>query len=279
MMHCNPKSARLLLAGCALAVLPVTLPARNVEGISDNSFFIEEAYNQERGVVQHIFTLDYGELGHGPTKEKAWNLSFTQEWPAPSQTHQLSYTIPYSFVEESGVSRDGVGDIVLHYRYQAYFDEKSLTAFAPSFSLVLPTGDEDRGFGENTLGYQLNLPFSTTFGDKWFAHANAGMTFLPGAGPKNRDLLDYNLGASLIYAATENTHFLLEWIGLWNKDSDSGDREFETRIAPGVRHAWNIGEAQLVLGAAAPVGLSSNTPDIGAFFYVSFEHAFRRSKE
>ena len=25
--------------------------------IEDNSFFIEEAYNQERGVVQHVFTF------------------------------------------------------------------------------------------------------------------------------------------------------------------------------------------------------------------------------
>jgi hypothetical protein len=27
------------------------------KGIQDNSFFIEEAYNQEPGVVQHIFKL------------------------------------------------------------------------------------------------------------------------------------------------------------------------------------------------------------------------------
>jgi hypothetical protein len=27
------------------------------KGIQDNSFFIEEAYNQEPGVVQHIFNL------------------------------------------------------------------------------------------------------------------------------------------------------------------------------------------------------------------------------
>ena len=66
------------------------------KGIQDNSFFIEEAYNQEPGVVQHIFNLaiDFtnGSREIGP--------SFTQEWPVFSQTHQFSYTIPYVFTED-----------------------------------------------------------------------------------------------------------------------------------------------------------------------------------
>ena len=32
---------------------------RPIEVIEDNSFLIEEAYNQEPGVVQHIFTAAY----------------------------------------------------------------------------------------------------------------------------------------------------------------------------------------------------------------------------
>ena len=44
-------------------------------GIQDNSFLVEEAYNQEFGVVQHIssFTRFWD--------SKDWNYSFTQEWP------------------------------------------------------------------------------------------------------------------------------------------------------------------------------------------------------
>jgi len=56
--------------------------------------------------------------------------------------HQLSYTVPYNLIETGGQSRHGVGDVLLNYRFQAYYDEKTLTAFAPRFSLVLPTGDE-----------------------------------------------------------------------------------------------------------------------------------------
>ena len=62
------------------------------KGIQDNSFLVEEAYNQEPGVVQHIFNLPILFAGH----EKDISPSFTQEWPIFSQTHQFSYTIPYT---------------------------------------------------------------------------------------------------------------------------------------------------------------------------------------
>ena len=46
-------------------------------GIQDNSFLVEEAYNQNFGVVQHIssFTRFF--------ESKDWNYTFTQEWPVP----------------------------------------------------------------------------------------------------------------------------------------------------------------------------------------------------
>ena len=51
--------ATLTLSGMARAV-----EERPIEGISDNSFLIEEAYNQEAGVVQHIFGALY--FQHSP---------------------------------------------------------------------------------------------------------------------------------------------------------------------------------------------------------------------
>ena len=117
------------------------------KGIQDNSFFIEEAYNQEPGVVQHIFNLpiDFtnGSREIGP--------SFTQEWPMFSQTHQFSYTIPYAFTEDD----KGMEDMRLNYRLQALMEGRYIPAFAPRLSLVLPTGDRDKGFGAGIVGYEL----------------------------------------------------------------------------------------------------------------------------
>jgi hypothetical protein len=246
---------------------------RNVDGIMDNSFFVEEAYNQEPGVVQHIFNAIYTHQSFDGSDENRVDLLFTQEWPLFSQRHQLSYTVPYSFIESG---QDGLGDMLLNYRFQAFLDETTLTAFAPRASLVLPTGDEGRGLGEDSVGFQGNLPFSTALGDSWFVHANAGLTFLPDTS-SGADLLHYHSGASAIYAATPDLHFLVEWIGVW-ADSAGDGHEFESLISPGVRHAFNFQNgSQLVLGLAVPIGLTSSAPDVGAFLYCSFEHAFLKT--
>ena len=249
----------------------------------DNSFLVEEAYNQEAGVVQHIFTAAYSVDKMGGPDDKTMNLAFTQEWPVFSQLHQFSYTLPYSFERSGGVSDDGVGDVLLNYRYQVYFNERTLRAFAPRFSLILPTGNAQRGFGENTLGYQVNLPFSTAVGDKWFVHLNAGATLLPdAASAAGRDLSHYNLGGSAIYAATRDIHFLVEWVGVWNearKANGNLRHEFASAISPGVRKAFNFRDgSQFVLGVATPIGLTASAPDYGVFLYISFEHSFLKGK-
>ena len=273
-------SSLLLLAAPAFAEISTNAPVR---GIMDNSFLVEEAYNQEPGIVQHIFTAVRSVKQVSGPDDRAWDFSFTQEWPVFSQTHQLSYTIPFSAIESVGQSDSGVSDILLNYRWQAVFNEDTLTAFAPRISLILPTGDEQKGFGDDTLGYQLNLPFSTALNDRWFAHANAGLTFLPDAGPSpSHDLLHFNLGASAIYAATDRLHLMLEWVGNWDESHTGGggtDREFFSIISPGARYAFNFsGDTQLVLGIAAPIGLNDAAPDYGVFLYVSFEHAFVKQK-
>jgi hypothetical protein len=83
-----------------------------LETIEDNSFLIEEAYNQEPGVVQHIFNVVYG-----LQSPKDLSLGFTQEWPVFTQTHQLSYTVPAVFLEDGS---NGLGDVLLNYRYQLF---------------------------------------------------------------------------------------------------------------------------------------------------------------
>jgi len=276
-----PGPARIQDSAATLPTAP--LSERNVDGIMDNSFLIEEAYNQEAGVVQHIFNGLYSLNRQGGPDDESWNFAFTQEWPLFSRTHQFSYTLPYTDTQAGGASIRGFGDMLLNYRYQAYFNEATLRAFAPRFSLVLPTGDDRRGASEGTVGYQANLPFSTAIGDKWFIHLNAGGTFLPNAASAaDRDLWHYSLGGSAIYAATRDVHFLVEWLGLWIEGPNSTgnlNHEFASVISPGVRKAFNFrGGSQLVLGIAAPIGLTGSAPDYGVFLYLSFEHSFLKGK-
>ena len=126
-----------------LLVLPLTAyrsPLTAVQ-IQDNSFLIEEAYNQERGVVQHISTFGRA--------SDAWAYSFTQEWPLGGIRNQLSYTLP---VENPDGFGTGIGDVGLNYRYQLVGNPEAATVFAPRVSLLLPTGDHEQGRGAGGLG-------------------------------------------------------------------------------------------------------------------------------
>lgn len=255
-----------------------------IEVIEDNSFLIEEAYNQEPGVVQHSFSAAYS----SDSRQRGWTFNFTQEWPVFSQDHQISYAVPsYHFVEGSDQIR-GLGDITLSYRYQAFDEGELKPAFAPEFSLILPTGNRNRGTGDGVVGYQGTLPFSKKLTSRFAMHANLGVTYLPqvrarlggSTGPLSprRSLVSYNLGASGVFAIVPRFHLMLEWVGDFEESINDGGkavRAFQPVIAPGFRTALvNQEKLQVVVGAAAPIGLTRKADNYGAFLYRSIEHNF-----
>ena len=278
------------LAGAVIAVVAMLLGSqgsataaeRPIDVIEDNSFLIEEAYNQETGVVQHIFTAIYS----ADRQEPGWTFAFTQEWPIFSQDHQFSYTILSYHGRDAGEREWGVGDMLLNYRYQLLEEGDSKPAFAPRFSLILPTGSRDKGTGNNVVGIQWNLPFSKKLTDRIATHANFGLTYFPhmrtvldsstGELSPKRSLVTLNLGASAIYALAPRLHLMLEWLGLFQDDiNDSGrsERNFAPTLSPGIRAAVvNQENLQVVVGAAAPIGLNRHAPAYGALLYLSIEH-------
>src|SRR5262245_1187746 len=113
------------------------------ENIKDNSFLIEEAYNQEKGVVQHIFNW-YPTWDHANGNHREFTFLYTMEVPLGGELNQLSFT-PMNFEhfvdEPIGGPRDeqgGWGDTLLNYRYQLSKDDENgwRPAVAPRFSLV-----------------------------------------------------------------------------------------------------------------------------------------------
>ena len=255
-------------------------PKTPIEGIEDNSFLIEEAYNQEEGVVQHIFNAVYSK----DPKQRGWAFNFTQEWPVFSQEHQFSYTIPSYHLRADGAPVRGVGDVLLNYRYQVLEEADRLPAFAPRFSLILPTGDRKKGTGDGAVGYQWQLPFSKKFPPQFAVHANFGLTYLPkvrapldggGLSPR-RSLVSYNLGASAIFAFTSRLHAMLEWVGNFEESLDGSGRrahDFVSMISPGVRAAViDKEDLQTVVGLALPIGLTRSADSFGVLLYLSIEH-------
>jgi hypothetical protein len=264
--------AILLLVICQSSLATLFSADPPAKGIQDNSFFVEEAYNQEPGIVQHIINVP----AFFTSGDKEVSFIFTQEWPIFSQTHQFSYTIPYTFTE----SENGFRAIFLNYRLQALMEGERTPAFAPRFSLITPAGDASKGFGHDQLGYEINLPFSKIVSERVTLNFNAGVFLFPDV--NNRDLWNYNLGGSAIYAVTRDFNLMLEAVAVWEEDVDHAknvDRTVTALISPGARYAFNLpNDLQIVVGAAAPIGLTSDSPDWGLFFYLSFEHPFVRSQ-
>jgi hypothetical protein len=272
-MRCALEIAVVLVA----AVAPqLSIAQKGPPTIQDNSFLIEEAYNQERGVVQHINTFMYLADSHD------WLYTFTQEWPMPhDEKQQLSYTL--MVVRPGDVGRAGFGDTTLNYRYQLVGNGKSRVAFAPRLSVIFPTGDSRLEHGFGATGIQTNLPLSVVLNRKLVTHWNAGATFVPNAqGPAgNRASTSaYNLGQSFIWLIHPQVNLMLETVFSSAQEVVGKDRtiwENTFLLSPGIRWAYNFKNGlQIVPGIAVPVGLGPRAGEKGVFLYLSFEHPFER---
>lgn len=156
-------------------------PSGDLLAIQDNSFLLEEAYNQDPGVVQYINVYADGVF------------TFTNELPLfGSMKHQFSYTIP--------IEDRKVGDVFLNYRYQLLGDSKSSLAIAPRVSVIVPTADQS--------GVQLALPISVVLAPRVAAHTNFVATWLDGFEPA--------IGQSFVYAPNARVQLLVE--GVWTRD-------------------------------------------------------------
>ncbi|MEP6691973.1 MAG: transporter [Gemmatimonadaceae bacterium] len=245
-------------------------------GIQDNLFLLEEAYNQDAGVVQHIsqFQRDL--------RAKAYTFQFTQEWPVGGITHQLSYGVP--IVRPDAATGVGVGDIRLNYRYQLIGDADARFAVSPRATVVLPTGDYRRARGAGATGYEVWLPASVVLSDRWVVHGNAGLTRTPRARNVDGDRATTNtwtFGGSVVWLARPAFNLFIETIYQPSEDVAAPGQTARSNnftVSPGVRWAYNFSSGlQIVPGIAVPLGAGPSAGERSVLFYLSFEHPFTNS--
>jgi hypothetical protein len=284
-MHGTPSAVRRVSLLCGFIVTaplaaqsqPSSQPRDEPPPIEDNSFLVEEAYNQGPGVVQHINTFARS------TGSANWMYTFTQEWPLGGQTHQLSYTVPLGHNVDAPAVGTGLGDIAINYRYQIGGGERDGFALAPRATLLLPTGASRRALGSGGTGFQVNLPYSVELPARFVAHSNAGITYTPRARDTNGNSAatrSYALGQSLIWLAHPKLNLMLE--STWTSAQDvigprQTARSTEFLLSPGVRGAIDFPSGlQIVPGLAFPFGIGSSRGERTVFVYLSFEHPFSR---
>jgi hypothetical protein len=270
------KVSVFIVTALLVGAVPVSAqsPSATPFQILDNSFLVEEAFNQPAGIFQNIFGMRLDEGSE-------WEFGFTQEWPVVSQAHQLSYSVTLTGAQGTA----GVGDLLLNYRYQWWMEGPRRPAFSPRLSLVLPTGNEDDGRGAGVVGWQVNLPFSKQRNDL-YVHWNAGFTWLPGvrqsfdtATPIEKNLLSPHLGASAIWRLRPLFNLMFETVAQFEErieESGVTARSRALTLSPGFRAGWNLTDHQLIVGFAVPVTFADDTRNAAAFLYLSYELPFKR---
>jgi Putative MetA-pathway of phenol degradation len=266
------RTALLSLALLAPYAGAQTLPAPGAP-IQDNSFLLEEAYNQEAGVVQHISSVSrFGE---------DWIFTFTQEWPLPAfPRHQLSFTAAAVRPGSFAGSGAGPGDFALHYRYQLLGSGETRLAFSPRISILLPSGKPRFGRGQGGTSVQAGLPFSIGLSSRLATHVNLGITHTPHARNEFGDRASataYTAAQSFVYNVHPRLNLLLETV--WTNSADVvapavTRRSNDVLISPGFRWSHNFASGlQIVPGVAVPVGVGPSAGERGFILYLSFEHS------
>jgi hypothetical protein len=197
--------------------------------------------------------------------------------------HQISYSLPVQDVHSSLAGAVGIGDVALNYRFQAIGGE-SPVAFAPRFSVLVPTGQWRKELGDGGVGLQLNLPLSWDWGSRIVTHWNAGYTHTFSARDVAGDRAGtnaVNLGQSVVWLAHPRFNVLLETV-YTRAQAVAGERTTEWSdalfVSPGIRWAHNFKNGlQIVPGVAFPIGVGPSSGDHGVFLYLSFEHPFKKS--
>jgi hypothetical protein len=264
----GPRSAWAQAGGGSVA--PPVAPS-----IADNSFLIEEAYNQEDGVIQHINAFLW------LSSSRDWVYTETDEWPLRSQKHQLSMTLMATHAGSFPASGAGWGDTALNYRYQLLGDGDAKLALAPRLTVLFPTGDSAEGRGSGGFGLQTNLPLSLQHTNRLFTHWNAGATWTPRAHNEvgaTASAVAANLGQSIVWKAKPRVNFLLETVWSAGENVVAAQKTEwaeDLYVSPGIRWAYNFRSGlQIVPGFAVPFGVGPSAGEKGVIVYLSFEHPF-----
>ena len=268
-------NGRVLRAACCvlrlfLLVLLTALPAPQrlsaQAPLEDNSFLVEEAYNQASRVVQHITTA---ELHHGATR-----FSFTQEWPLGGPAHQLSYTIVAE--RDQGFQ---LGDALVNYRWQAIGKEGAHVWVAPRLSGLVPVGDADKLGGNGGWGLEGVIPVSWEVGKRLSLHGNLGGTWRPSGengAAATASTFEPFVGASAVIFLLPELNILAE--SVWRDaatvvGAGKTMRSWDHAVALGLRAGFDLPSGLQIVPGVAWMPAVGDTPT-RSFLYLSFEHKF-----
>lgn len=253
-----------------LLLVLTLIPAIAQSRIEDNSFLLEEAYNQEEGVYQFIQKYQtFDEAG-------LYAYSFENEIPITDKVHQFSYE--FQFARADGIRHGAISDVTLNYRLQPV--NKNGFLLAERIGLIVPTGRVQKNSGNGVYGLEFMQSASIEIAEQWMNHWNFGFSVLPNAKTyetaERRTLSKFTAGTSVIYLLNDKFNILLEGLlTTAQAATEDGSKEMESFLIlnPGIRfsldYAWK--DTQLVPGISFPTEMLNGPTEHGILLYLSFE--------
>ncbi|MGD8495559.1 MAG: c-type cytochrome [Gemmatimonadales bacterium] len=145
------------------------------------ALFTEKAYVEDEAVLTVATTTE----GTGAVMNK---FVYERRFGA---RNQLELVVPFSFVErsaEDGGSSDwtaGLGDIAVGAKRALFHSPATGSIFSIAGEIILPTGDESRGFGKGTTVFEPFVSFGQILPADAFLHLQGGLEL-----PADRDLAE-----------------------------------------------------------------------------------------
>ena len=97
------------------------------------------------------------EFTKGRAGERAWTTELSVEHRVGPRG-EIEVSLPLAaHAVTGGATTGGIGDIALSYKHVLYADRPSLTILAAGLELAFPSGDQNRGLGEGTVGIGPSL--------------------------------------------------------------------------------------------------------------------------
>ena len=243
-----PLVCAALLVGAPLRAQ--SAPAEGEPTIGVNGFFVEEAYNQEAGVLQQFAHYTAGRDGH-------WLLRLEQEWPIFSERHQLDL--------ELGIDDVRLQSFGLGYRFMLLGGEDEPLTITPGVEATLSRDAKPE--------YEAALPVSFAFAEGWTSNSSVGVSFTPG-----EDEVGFTAGEGVMRRVGSSLNLLVEALYSTDESPIPGDEtEGSVFVIPGFQYAFDLSpRVQLVPGVAMPIGVGKANGERGVLLYLSIEHPLPR---
>ena len=86
------------------------------------------------------------------------------------------------------------------------------------------------------------------------------------------------LAASGIYRVRQMFNLMLESVLRFDELVEGGSTSRETAfiLSPGARGGWNLGDQQVIIGAAVPITWVGGETETGLLVYLSYELPFKK---